>query len=828
MKQLNQFEASIQMLNKNIPIFVKTAYSAFMTITNELMSKLNSNSVHSAYSVNKVLTEFFNGSRDNLFEPSKTQEIKHDVLSTLIGFTGDNKAKQVALLSYLTSTLTIVDGLENVERPCAESPDFYMPLSEIKGGFTNIDNGFSSQRMTMPSIVIQPVNTNIVASPKFGSRISSTMVENSLGYKTILDDYRSECVIDIFDLFKLFYTMAANSSTTTEDDNADVGDIDPMLSKFTTIYARLNDAEFMNSTIDTVSKMLLKSAISTYLVFAGKIIGNKSDLCGWLYTFFVKDSMRDVEKGDYPTSSDITLQARMQTLNDLQDMSKPNKYSSDMNNDSDMKNINSSRYKIRMYNGMDPSFDASIFYKNIRLLYSNWATVINVIIRMSNSYDNNRTVYDDETENDLIGGRNKFQHSTIYSDHIAIARAILQTYITCRFRTYNTIYQLNMDKNAGSIPSDKLIAIGINSITDMCVKEIVKDYCKNKTDFFIPYDTNIESVFNSNRAETCILADKFMATAYLIMLDYLHTHQEEIISQDDPDTGKPKRELFEEIYYKLSNVVNKFVSSKEKLPIGLMKCELISGTILSSGKYSAIPFDKSYMNNTTVVSDRDRYDKTTFYTQELNVHIVDDKAMNEQRAYAIVGTNFVVPPFSDSETIYSKLIGINVKKQYELTDTDMNFKQFQTRAVSLFPKNEVIIDQLVKTRFNTSAVFNSIESVCDKLEESAESEWAQSSYSALAGITPTVIESEDAAELAVKEMEPESPSTEESLLSEADLHMVNVGDEHKILRHDVDLKSGCIADCEPKDSDFVKHISEESAVLNRFNKLFNKIVFGIK
>lgn len=827
MKQLNQFEASIQMLNKNIPIFVKTAYSAFMTVTNELLSKINSNNTHSAYSVNKVLTEFFNGSRDNLFETNRKQEIKHDVLSTLIGFTGDNNAKQIALLSYLTSMLTIVDGLENVEQPCAESPDFYMPLSEIKGGFTNIDNGFSSQHMAMPSIVIQPVNTNKIASPKFGSQISSTVVENSLGYKTILDDYRSECIIDIFDLFRLFYTMAASSSTTTEDD-VDVGDIDPMLSKFETIYARLNDAEFMNSTIDTVSKMLLKSAISTYLVFAGKIIGNKSDLCGWLYTFFVKDSMRDVEKGDYPTSSDITLQARMQTLNDLQDMSKPNKHSSDMNNDSDMKNINSSRYKIRMYNGMDPSFDASIFYKNIRLLYSNWATVINVIIRMSNSYDTKRTVYDDETENDLIGGRNKFQHSTIYSDHIAIARAILQTYITCRFRTYNTIYQLNMDKNAGSIPSNKLISVGINSITDMYAKEIVKDYCKNKTDFFIPYDASIESVFNSNRAETCILADKFMATAYLIMLDYLHTHQEEIISQDDPDTGKPKRELFEEIYYKLSNVVNKFVSSKEKLPIGLMKCELISGTILSSGKYSAIPFDKSYMNNANIMSDKsDNYAKT-FDTQELNAHIVDNKDLNEQRAYAMVGTNFVVPPFSDSESIYSKLVGINIRKQYELTDTDMNFKQFQTRAVSLFPKNEVIIDQLVKTRFNTSTVFNSIESVCDKLEESIESEWAHMGYSELADMVPTVIESETTCETSVKDAGSEVPSTEEPLLSEADLHTVNVGDENKILRHDVDLKTGCIAECEPKDSEVIKEISEESVVLNRFNKLFNKIVFGIK
>ena len=144
-----------------------------------------------------------------------------------------------------------------------------------------------------------------------------------------------------------------------------------------------------------------------------------------------------------------------------------------------------------------------------------------------------------------------------------------------------------MDKNAGSIPSDKLISSGINAIHDQYVKEIVKDSCKNEKNFFIQYDESIEAVFNSNRAEVGVLADKFMATAYLIMLDYLHTHQEEIISQDDPDTGKPKRELFEEIYYNLSYTINRFVSSKDKFPLSS------SSTIFFSSFKSFSKFLKS-------------------------------------------------------------------------------------------------------------------------------------------------------------------------------------------------------------------------------------------
>lgn len=822
MKQMNQFEASINMLSTNIPIFVKNAFAAFMTVENELLACVNNSKINSMYSVDKILDSFYKDSMDyNMY--NKCGSIKCDILSVFKGIMGINESSHVALTQYLTTATEIRDDLCNIEQPCPDSPDFYMPLKSIKGGFTNI-NAFArcSTSSHSPAVVIQPSDDTLVHNPKAINGYT-TSVQNSLGYSTILDNYGAECIIDLFDLFKIFYTLANDS----------VGDIDYTdqsdsynIQRFEAVHAHIIKPETMSNIVDKVSKDLLKTCIATYLTFAGKIRGSKSDLCGWLYTFFVKDSMRDVERGDYPDSSDIALQAGMQTLNDLQDTSKPDRKTSDMNNSSDTKNINSSRFKIRMYNGLDPSFDASVFYKNIRLLYSNWATVINVIIRMSNSYDNSKglTVFDGESTGDIIFGRNKQQHSTVYSDHIAIARAILQTYLACRFRTYNTIYQLNMDKNAGSIPSDKLISSGINAIHDQYVKEIVKDSCKNEKNFFIQYDESIEAVFNSNRAEVGVLADKFMATAYLIMLDYLHTHQEEIISQDDPDTGKPKRELFEEIYYNLSYTINRFVSSKDKLDLSLLKPELVSATLNSSGEYSAVPFDKSYMGLAKVPFESDYTSSFKFSTQEIDKFKIDGYDTSSI-ARALVRSYFIVPPFSDSESITFRLIGVNTDK--EVVNGTPHFKQYQTRATSLFPKNEVIIDELCKTRFNTSNVFNSIESVCDKLE-SSESEWAHSSYSDLAGITPTVINSEDAAEMAVKEMEPESPRTEEPILSKNDLHSVDIGGTTKVLRHDVDLHTNRIADANPSDSEDIKDLTTESVQIERYNKLFNKMVFGIK
>ena len=57
---------------------------------------------------------------------------------------------------------------------------------------------------------------------------------------------------------------------------------------------------------------------------------------------------------------------------------------------------------------------------------------------------------------------------------------------------------------------------------------------------------------------------------------------------------------------------------------------------------------------------------------------------------------------------------------------------------------------------------------------------------------------------------------------------IDVGGTTKVLRHDVDLHTNRIADANPSDSEDIKDLTTESIQIERYNKLFNKMVFGIK
>ena len=334
-----------------------------------------------------------------------------------------------------------------------------------------------------------------------------------------------------------------------------------------------------------------------------------------------------------------------------------------------------------------------------------------------------------------------------------------------------------------------------------------------------------------------------MATAYLIMLDYIHTHQEQVISQDDEGTGKNNRELFEEIYFKLKDSIYSFVWNgnidtnvivfgKKDMVVATMDADSDTGAVSRTNSTNYSLFDNHF-------SDLEK-ENDGFVSDEFNK--VNSYIKNAERAAGdmvemMVYNYCVVPPASDSGSVKAKLFDVT-------PDKISPFNQFQTRTNSLFPKNQVILERLAKMRIDADKPFTSIEScipsdfdndigledlnsVCDNVESSVESEWAHMCYSDLGAIGGKIADLEIECEETASCPTTETPSIEDPLIKEQQMQSV----KEAVATHDVDISKGVIADKNPKDSDYIKDVTSStegySELVARYNKIFNKIILGV-
>lgn len=832
MKTYNQFDASIKMLSKYIPIFLRNAYGAFVKTEGEALTAILKINEKSPYTAKKIIDDMFG---DTFYA---------DVLSTKTNGhvnTGDvlgafklthSTCENAALMKYLAEKCTVkadFDELHSIEEPCPDSPDIYAPLKQIRGVLTNIENRFDD----IPVVSFQ------FYEPYFNEwdpHRSYDDVDNMLGFRTVLDFLSAECTVDLFDLFRIFYkkalTLAPTDNICVEPDEAKKDSIAIM--RLEAIHNIINDNDFSTKILAIVEKDVMRTAISTYLTFAGKLRGVKSDLVGWLYTFFVKDSMRDLERGDHPTASDITDAARMTTGNDDGDAPR---------NSTNRAKYVEELFKLKMCNGEDTGVKPEIFYKELKLLYSNWAAVINTIIKIDRNDRGDFHTWNAEDANIVGGIDNDGQRDTAMKSHVDLAKVILTSYLIARFRTFNLPFQ-NLVEKAGQTPSDKLMKNGINAIVDLYNKEVIKDFCQNvekKKHYFVQYDKRIEYALNDMREAIGTLADEFMMTSYLIMLDYIHTHQEAVISQDDPNTGKEAREQFEEIYTNLKNNLYStiFRANVEPRLLDFTKSRLVADTVAAAND-GAVPFDdpvfvniqnRSNMKSKLYHSFDDDDSDTTIMDKEIAAYLpeTDYELKKLECENAFMGS-YIISCVTDMMRPKMHYTG------HEQPYWTASSPAYRTRANSIFPKNQLIIDQIAKMRLNTANVFASVESApidaeklnkaCDAIE-SKESEWAHMSCNDIACIGGQVCDLEITNEAAPKEPGTETTGTEPAPLSVDDIQTVSENPSYNA--SDIALNDGNVAENKPKDSEDIKALSAENLkAIERYNHLFNKVVFGCK
>jgi len=786
----NQYEWSILGLKKNIPIYVRKAYTSFVSdleMFNKIIKDVSENNPYSANEIAKhvictgdlvkTITKSLGSEGTNLFYSKFIDLYVFDLYNI--------KADEQFYIVNSADIFAPVESIKSFISPFRSNGRIIVSF-EIDDTFTSIDGEFISSSIN-----------------KF-RYINSQDISGMTGENTIFDGkLKSACKIDIDSLYHRFLSEI-------NDVRID-GDTTDYVGKFNEIVSLIKDKNSIEI-IERVSKELLKTSIMTYLVFASKLNGVKSDIYKWMYTAFVKDSMTNYDKAHYPVSAPITT-ASGHAINGLPhgiDSLKTERNYDDVTLDQISKHACEKEE--------EPISQATI-YRNIRLNYSTWAACINSIIYSGNDNKNSIDLPIDnafEIRKDSINGfRSEFNNLRDFS------RKTLVSYLSARYRTYNTKVQVNNRLTIDE--SSKLIEFVIKLVKDEEAINIIKELVGNKRDasifseVFISTDQDKIAILTANQKASEELANMFMDTAYLLILNYIHNTMSKVLEELDTNTGKTNKTIFEEIYFGVKNKILRTLAKFDYDTFSRNNEDIIKHMINACTPYIPVntisnEYIKKLEDNCNVI--------LRFITEEDNLYNYIKKVENRDAASRIVD----IPYVSDFSNIKYKCdkYAVNLKDT-RLDLFDLN--KFNNTYKGMFPKNKVIVDAMTRlgTELCNKRVFSSLESANESVKtieqiasEAADSMASNACYSALGCIGGGI--------------------TELDIRNESDhLEVVN-----NSIVDDTDANGFSIKPGTTDTEDIKKVISKglesynphnenklREKIVNDYNKLFNKIIVGI-
>jgi hypothetical protein len=542
-----QEELSIQFILDNVPGFIRELYQTFIILEKEIYSQLQV--AFKAYPSSVV--EYVRSLQGEGGTVSFFQIFKY-----IMG--GNN---QIAIQNIIEDTLYKYNQYERInideERLFnIDGGDILAPLTSIKEFVSTIDNP-SFDHMP-PAICIEPEVKDHCR------RISN--IANNLGVTSMFESLESTIKIDVNHVFSYFFHHAFSYRRThypypypnpyrditdpqtygekIEGENTTITDEMLWRGYFEENSEKLflgNDEAF-NKEQETMLKdytaIVVNSAILTYLIYAGKLIGTKEDLYRWAYTAFVKDSVDELEKGglDYK-SINITSYTGQQLNNETDELVPGSRTLTDK----DIRDRNELLYK--QYPESDMRYNPSIIYKYLRLNYSNWSTCMDLITKMSNTDLNHRARSIDDK----------------YDSLIRVAQKILQEYISHSYAVYNVYSFNNLGK--GISLGGYFIDFASKRLFDPFLKAQIRSSLEespgyNKGDtyqasrYFLSEKTGLATI-KSVELLGNFLADLFLMVSYTVMLYGIYKTKDNILNEKDAITGKSKRDVFEEVYFSL-------------------------------------------------------------------------------------------------------------------------------------------------------------------------------------------------------------------------------------------------------------------------------------
>ena len=774
----NQFEKSIIALKENVPNFVRNSYTNFATILQQTVDVLRLLSDQAPSSTEKIATEIASG--------------RASLLGSLRSLAGEDGSRKI--LYNLKSLNAFIEDKTTPDEDFSilNDPDIYAPIQHICA----IISPFSSEAITsvygdgdIPILFEvcenHSISYNTIA--EYGNKaLTAHDIDGLTGEKTVLDSLATCVGIDVEKMFDVFLRGLIPSGFS--------GGLDALVNAL----ERINDAEATEA-VDIISGRVLASAISTYFVYASKLIGSKEDIYKWAYTSFVKDSMNHFDKAHYPINANITKYSGHGTVGKgYGENTSP--YDESAPEIELTQNSNGSTSNDKAYKAM--------IYRNIRLQYSTWSAVINAIFSKSFRNRANKVNAMPINIGKGYGYDNFASSSTEYNSICNIISETFVRYASAKYRTYNTSVQIS--DNTQPIESSKCIDVVARRVRDeyavACVKNSTKGYTEK--DIFISYNDKVAGVLTANVNVKNALAETFMEAAYLLLLNYVHATMGKVMEETDPVTGKTNKVLFEEIY---SGV-------KHRIYMDIEKFSTVFGE--DTSVQEAIKIYTPYVSNTNPENQifRDCILETRNRLQDVELAVGYDRN-NESD----VSLKAIFNPYID-------VICVPLLSEYSSIKNAMNFQfnsfvssETNERLGSPFPKNKMVVDGLAKLghEYTFDKMFGSLESakacmhdLTERVEEGADCMASNACYSVLGGIGGSITE-----------FDIKSDPSDNSLGDNVAPLEDTKGDAIKAGTTDTEDLANSVAHA--MESMSPRANTEEQKVVCSFNKLFNSFILGI-
>lgn len=747
--RLNQYEKSIYMLKENVPNFIRLAYSTFADFFNILFENC----------ICEAAKEL----------PSSTRDVCDALISGRISFSDVcfryfTKYSNIREFNEKLSNLSVYNKKEDYLTTKEDiffnvnDTDIEAPVESIRGVFSlasEIDDGCSYSKSKNNTEICGKI-VPLAFQPKFDMLKYNNRddVKDLTGTDSILSHGTTELCVDIGILFDIFFKKAlillnlvCNNEASVESQSVSreiEEDLEFVLDKISCAGKIIQNKS--SDICEEVTKTVLASAIATYTVYASKLIGSKQDIYDWAYKAFVKDSLSFIDVKDYINNADITRYSGHRT-GEKDEIGKPYGMPASEATDTDG-NINTALNSGAMsFNIGDlPITVKKIIYRSIRLQYSLWASVINSIFCTGKSCKRHSAVDVDMISVDLCI-RNR------YESLLDLSRSIFTSFVKARYRTFNTIYQFTEKRETVSSLSN--IDIGISKIVDQKAKDILKMSTKNfKIDSLFFNDLNSSVILSeaNNRAVNEI-RKLFIQTAYLLMLNKINQNSGKILEDEDPITGKTRKELFNEIYYGISINISRAINNVSydiDSPTKVLK--LFKDTGLSAFVSFISTTDDIFGKLGSNLNDGNGFKKIKYIVNDV---IFNPKEPQDPEDNDLVNIKETLKWFICDRVLipyYSDFLDIKCSSwKYRFIDRvteELPFTEYTTanKTGSLFPKNRIVVDQLnmvskIQSEKGKYFTIESINSAMDDLEISMCASDAMAnngSYNALASIGSSI------------------------------------------------------------------------------------------
>ena len=304
-------------------------------------------------------------------------------------------------------------------------------------------------------------------------------------------------------------------------------------------FAGIQDETFVEDIMSRFERHYKKVALTTYLIYVGKLLAKKSDIYDWLYTTFVRDMADRIEEGAYPTSVGLdTIEQHPVMTNG---MGIPIDRADPGSSTNGIGRMVSNDYDYRR-----------IMFKNLRIKYSNWASVINLILGIQREDSkNNQKIF-----NVTDGTTSTIKNFRVDEDTIRLAREVLEKYISLYYRTYDIAF-IGVGSNGRRVRNVGWYAkTAYDRIMDASVIEILESVDIKREDIKFNIQKNLIQYSNFNQSDIQyhkteqyarkVFVELFQQLAYYILLDYLRMNDHAIPNETDPLTGTSKKALYRE------------------------------------------------------------------------------------------------------------------------------------------------------------------------------------------------------------------------------------------------------------------------------------------